>query len=231
MTNQRKNIIVTGATGNLGRVVVTHLLSEGHRVIATTFNPVKEDAGAAENLETHQLNLADEQSTSKFVDAVVGKHKNIDAALLLAGGYAGGTVETTGTELIRRMVTLNFETAYHIARPVFNHMKRQAEGGRIVLIGAKPALQANDAAHNVAYGLSKSLVLRLADILNAEGASHNVVTSVIVPSTIDTPDNRAAMPNADFAKWVRPEDIAANIAFLLSNPAETLREPVLKMYA
>src|SRR5690606_41984515 len=102
MTNQRKNIIVTGATGNLGRVVVTHLLSEGHRVIATTFNPVKEDTGAAENLETHQLNLADEQSTSKFVDAVVGKHKNIDAALLLAAAEAGGTDATTGRVLVQR---------------------------------------------------------------------------------------------------------------------------------
>jgi NAD(P)-dependent dehydrogenase (short-subunit alcohol dehydrogenase family) len=109
-------------------------------------------------------------------------------------------------------------------------MIRQPTGGRIVLVGARPALQPRDGASNVAYGLSKSLVLRLAEILNAEGADHNVVTSVIIPSTIDTPDNRAAMPKADFTKWVRPEDIAATIAFILSQPAQMLREPVFKVY-
>lgn len=230
-TNQRKNIIVTGATGNLGRAMVSRLLADGHRVIATTFHAVKEkDAPADDLVEQHAVDLADEHAASAFVDAVVQKHQNIDAALLLAGGYAGGKVQDTDSGLIRRLIALNFETAYHVARPVFNQMTRQPSGGRIVLIGARPALQARDAAKNVAYGLSKSLILRLAEILNAEGASRNVVTSVIVPSTLDTPQNRAGMPNGDFTKWVRPEDLAATITFLLSDSALPLRETVLRMY-
>ena len=227
-TNQRKNIIGTGATGNLGRAMVSRLLSDGHRVIATTLRPGKEDK-PQDQYETHQLDLADEQAASAFVDGIIQRHKTIHAALLLAGGYTGGTIHDTTSETIRKMIALNFETAYHVARPVFNHMMGQSAGGRIVLVSARPALRARDAANNVAYGLSKSLVLRLAEILNAEGSNRNVITSVIVPSTIDTPENRAAMPDADFTKWVQPEDMATTIAFLLSEPARMLREPVLKM--
>lgn len=229
-TNQKKTIIVTGAAGNLGRAMVARLLSEGHRVIATTLRAEKQKVATADDqFESYQVDLANEEATTAFVDAVVTKHNSIDAALLIAGGYTGGTIRDTGSELIRRMIALNFETAYHVARPVFNRMISQPSGGRIVLVSAKAGMQPHDAANNVAYGLSKSLILRLAEILNAEGASHNVVTSVIVPSTIDTPENRAAMPNADFTKWVLPEDIAATIAFLLSDPARGLRETVLRM--
>jgi NAD(P)-dependent dehydrogenase (short-subunit alcohol dehydrogenase family) len=230
-TDQRKNIIVTGASGNLGRAVVSRLLADGHRVIATSYHGAKENAPASgDQYESHRVDLADEKAASAFVDAVVQNHQRIDAALLLAGGYAGGAIRDTSSDLIRKMIALNFETAYHVARPVFNQMMTQSTGGRIVLVGARPALQPRDSAGNVAYGLSKSLVLRLAEILNAEGASHNVVASVIVPSTIDTPDNRDAMPKADFTKWVRPEDIAATIAFILSEPGQVLRETVLKVY-
>jgi NAD(P)-dependent dehydrogenase (short-subunit alcohol dehydrogenase family) len=228
-TDQQKTIIVTGATGNLGRVVVGRLLSDGHRVITTFLERKDDPLSAGEKFESHKVDLADEQAASRFVDSVIQKHRNIDAALLLAGGYAGGTIRNTGSHLIRKMIALNFETAYHIARPVFNQMVRQPSGGRIVLVSARAGMQTRDAANNVAYGLSKSLILRLAEILNAEGASHNVVTSVIVPSTIDTPANRTAMPDADFTKWVSPEDIAAMIDFLLSKPAQSLRETVLKM--
>lgn len=227
--DHRKNIIVTGATGNLGQATVTRLLADGHRVIATTINAGDENT-PDDLFEKHRVDLADEQAASTFVDGIAQKHQVIHAAMLLVGGYAGGDIRDTGSALIRKMIALNFETAYHVARPVFNQMMRQPGGGRIVLVGARPALKARDAARSLAYGLSKSLVLKLAEILNAEGAAHDVVTTVIVPSTIDTPENRAAMPDADFTKWVSPEDIAAAIAFMLSQPALPLRETVLKMY-
>ena len=82
----------------------------------------------------------------------------------------------------------------------------------------------------LAYGLAKSLIFRLAELMNEEAKGHDVVTSVIVPSTIDTPANRASMPDADFSKWVTPEAIADVIYFYCSDAGAALREPVIKVY-
>ena len=82
----------------------------------------------------------------------------------------------------------------------------------------------------VAYGLAKSLIFRLAELMNAEAKGSNVVTSVVVPSTIDTPQNRSAMPDASFDTWVKPEAIAELIHFHCTDAAATLREPVIKVY-
>ena len=102
--------------------------------------------------------------------------------------------------------------------------------GRIFIIGSKPGLNAVNSKGMVAYGLAKSLIFRLAELMNAEAKGTNVVTSVIVPSTIDTPQNRKAMPDADPAKWVRPEAIADVIYFYCTGAAAVLREPVIKVY-
>lgn len=225
-----KHIIITGATGNLGRATVDRLLADGHHLIITT-RPGKPavDYGS-DKVEVHALDLADEGAAQKFVDGVAGKHGTVDAALLLTGGYAGGDIERTTGNQIGEMISLNFETAYNVARPAFNRMVRQENGGRIVFIGARPALAPRDGRKNIAYGLSKSMLFTLADMLNAEGADRQVISSVIVPSTIDTPANREAMPKADFSRWVRPEEIAETMAFLISDDARSIREPVVKMY-
>ena len=128
------------------------------------------------------------------------------------------------------MFTMNFDTTYFVARPVFQQMIKQGTGGRIVMVGARPALRAKDGSKSFAYGLSKSLIFKLAEFLNATGSQQNVITSVVVPSTIDTPPNRQAMPNADFSAWVKAEDIAATIAHLCSEKADTWRETVVKIY-
>ena len=107
---------------------------------------------------------------------------------------------------------------------------KQVSGGRIVLVGAKPALNANQGKDMIAYGLSKSLLFKLAEYLNAEGDANNVVTSVVIPGTIDTPQNRASMPDADFRNWVQPEVIAETMAFICSEDGMALRQPVFKVY-
>jgi NAD(P)-dependent dehydrogenase (short-subunit alcohol dehydrogenase family) len=127
------------------------------------------------------------------------------------------------------MIALNFDTAYNCVHAVFPSMVKQG-GGRIVLVGARPALQAHAGKGMVAYALSKSLIFKLAELINADGKDKNVVCSVIVPSTIDTPANRKAMPDASFNDWVTPEQIANTVAFLVSDDGISLREPVLKLY-
>ncbi len=225
-----KNILITGAAGNLGQATVQKFLSESHRVIAAV-TPGKENRFEVQgNLVTVEADLTDEISVNAMVNNAISRYGSIDAALLLVGGWAGGTIFNTDGKALKKMYSLNFETAYYVARPVFQQMMRQPAGGRIVFIGARPALQAKDGRTSLGYGLSKSLVFKLAEYLNEEGASKNVVSSVVVPSTIDTPPNRAAMPNADFNSWVKPEAIADVMSFLVSDHASALRDPLIKVY-
>jgi NAD(P)-dependent dehydrogenase (short-subunit alcohol dehydrogenase family) len=102
--------------------------------------------------------------------------------------------------------------------------------GRIFLIGSKPGLAMNNSSGMVAYGLSKSLIFRLAELMNEEAKGTNIVTTVVVPSTLDTPQNRKSMPDADFKNWVKPQDIATVIHFHCTEEAASLREPVLKIF-
>ncbi|CAN5555552.1 3-oxoacyl-ACP reductase FabG [soil metagenome] len=225
-----KNILVTGAAGNLGKAVVQKFLSEGFRVIAIVSPGSKMTSDVKGDLNVMEADLSQEKSSEELVKKVLATFKSIDAALLLAGGYDYGSIYETDGAKLHKMISLNFETAYYVARPTFSQMLEQASGGRIIFIGARPALLPKDGKSSVAYALSKSLVFKLSDFLNAEGASRNVLCSVVVPSTIDTPANRKAMPNADFSSWVTPEAIADVIYFAVSDKAGTLKDSVYKVY-
>ncbi len=130
---------------------------------------------------------------------------------------------------IAKQYKLNFETAYNMARPVFIQMMQQGSG-RIFLIGSRPGLDMKNSSGMVGYGLAKSLIFRLAELMNEEAKGTNVVTSVVVPSTIDTPQNRKSMPQCDFTKWVTPDTIADIIYFHCTNAATALRETIIKIY-
>jgi NAD(P)-dependent dehydrogenase (short-subunit alcohol dehydrogenase family) len=118
-----------------------------------------------------------------------------------------GDMEKTTVKDVNKQLELNFITAFNVARPVFLQMKKQG-AGRIFLVGSRPGMDMKNSKGMIAYGLSKSLVFRLAELMNDEAAGTGVVIQVIVPSTIDTPQNRKSMPGADFSKWVKPETIA-----------------------
>jgi NAD(P)-dependent dehydrogenase (short-subunit alcohol dehydrogenase family) len=226
----KKNVIVTGASGNLGSAMVKRLLQENHHVIATTSPGRSSSFTIAGDVSVVEVNLTDEAASGNFITQIVTRYKTIDAAILLVGAFApGGIAETDGAAL-KKMYSVNFESAFFAARPVFRQMIQQPSGGRMVLIGARPALQPADGKNALAYALSKSLLFHLAECLNEEGARHRVVTSVVVPGVIDTPPNRQAMPNADFSTWVKPEAIADNIAYLISDTAAPIVNPVLRVY-
>lgn len=226
----KRNILITGAAGSLGKAVVEKFLSERDRVIVVISPGKTEEFNAHADVVVTEADLTNEKSAEAMVARVVTDYHSIDAAMLLVGGYAPGHIQDTDGALMRKMYSLNFETAYFTARPVFTQMMKQASGGRIVLVGARPALQPKDGKGSLGYSLSKSLILKLSDLLNAEGAPHNVLSTVIVPSTIDTAANRLAMPEADYSAWVKPEAIADVIAFAVSERASPLRESVLKVY-
>jgi NAD(P)-dependent dehydrogenase (short-subunit alcohol dehydrogenase family) len=225
-----KTAIVTGASGNLGQSVVNKFLAQGYRVIGTVNHnePAKINLNNP-NFEEEAVDLIDESKAKEFVDRVISKYKTIDVAVLTVGGFAAGKITETGTAEVMKQYRLNFETAYNVARPSFVQMMQQ-DNGRIFIIGSRPGLDAKYGKGMVAYGLAKSLIFRLAELMNDEAKGHNVVTSVVVPSTIDTPQNRKAMPDANFDSWVKPEAIADVIYFHCTPEGSVLREPLIKVY-
>jgi NAD(P)-dependent dehydrogenase (short-subunit alcohol dehydrogenase family) len=225
-----KTAIVTGASGNMGQAVVKKFIDEGYNVIGTIIpnDPVPLDF-PGDKFEKVIVDLMSEDDSSKFVNTIISKYGSVDAAVLTVGGFAMGSVAETKTSDVAKQYKLNFETAYNVARPVFAQMQKQSSG-RIFIIGSKPGLSSVNSKGMIAYGLAKSLIFRLAELMNAEARGTNVVTSVIVPSTIDTPQNRKAMPDSDPGKWVKPEAIADVIYFYCTDQASVLREPVIKVY-
>jgi len=225
-----KTAIVTGASGNMGQAVVKKFIDQGFKVIGTVIpnDPVAMDF-PKEKFEKIVVDLMNEDAAQQFIDTILSTHKTIDAAILTVGGFAMGKIVDTKTSDILKQYKLNFETAYNVARPIFIQMLTQ-NSGRIFLIGSKPGLDHRNGKGMVAYGLAKSLIFRLAELMNDEAKGTDVVTSVIVPSTIDTPQNRQSMPDAKFDSWVKAEAIADIIYFHCSPEASALREPVIKIY-
>jgi NAD(P)-dependent dehydrogenase (short-subunit alcohol dehydrogenase family) len=225
-----KTAIVTGASGNLGQAVVKKFIAEGFFVVGTIVpNDTVPIDFPTDKFEKTVVDLMNEDEAQKFIESVVSKHQTIDAAILTVGGFAMGKIADTKTSDILKQYKLNFETAYNVARPTFIQMIKQ-NSGRIFIIGSKPGLDARNGKGMVAYGLAKSLIFRLAELMNDEAKGKDVVTSVVVPSTIDTPQNRKAMPDSKFDNWVKPESIADVIYWHCTNEASVVREPVIKVY-
>ena len=222
-----KTILVTGASGNLGQAIIHKFLKENHRVVGTVMGNDK--IIARENLETYAVDLSDESQAQNLVDEMVTKYGNVDGAVLTVGGFAMGKIVDTKLTDIGQQIRLNFETTYNIARPVFLQMMKQGYG-KIFMIGSKPGIDMHNSKGMVAYGLSKSLIFRLAELFNDESKGTDVIAHVIVPSTIDTPQNRKSMPVADYSKWVKAEMIAEVIHFYATDIASVIREPVIKIY-
>lgn len=225
-----KSIIVTGASGNLGKAVVAKFLSSGFKVIGIyglNDKILPDEAGI--NSKSARLDLRDEAASEAFIDNVIDKEKMIDVAVLTVGGFEMGDISSTSSADIKNQYQLNFETTYNIARPIFKQMLKQGSG-RIFLTGARPGLDSKFAKGMVGYSLSKSLIFRLAEIMNEESAGKDVVTSVIVPSVIDTPQNRKSMPDSDPDTWIKPESIAELIFLYCTPKAGLIRQPVIKIY-
>ncbi|HEY2649694.1 MAG TPA: SDR family NAD(P)-dependent oxidoreductase [Puia sp.] len=225
-----KTVIITGANGNLGTAVTKEFIDSNYRVIATVSNEnSKKDFNPHPNLEISVVNLTDEKETNSFVEKLILKYTVIDAALLLVGGFAMGDIGNTTGDDLHKQIALNFETAFYVSKPLFGHMMNNKRGN-IIFIGARPALNPAQGKNLIAYGLSKSLLFKLAEYLNEAAKGMNVSVSVVVPSTLDTPLNRKSMPDVNADNWVKPGEIAETLEFLVSDKSSALRETVLKIY-
>lgn len=209
-----KVVIVTGAFGALGRAVVARLAQAGARVAAVDFaiSP-PEGLGAARVIGG--VDLSDGNQAHQMIEAVAGDLGQIDALVNIAGGFVWETVDGNDNAAWERMHALNLMTALNASRAALPWLA-QSRAGRIVNIGAKGALSA--ATGMGAYAASKSGVHRLTETL-AEEYKGRVTVNAVLPSIIDTPANRADMPESDWSNWVTVEELAAVIAFLISGEA------------
>jgi NAD(P)-dependent dehydrogenase (short-subunit alcohol dehydrogenase family) len=146
---------------------------------------------------------------------------------MTVGGYAPGSLQEVSLTDIEKMYRINFITAINVAKAVFPYFEKQETGGQMVFIGARPGMDPEKAVNMVAYALSKSLVFMLSDIINESGKKKNIRSFVVVPDIIDTPENRTAMPDADFTKWLKPEEIAKRIFKLVSSTGNNIPGKIL----
>ena len=217
-----KVIIVTGASGALGKVVAETALARGARV-AGVDHAASQIPATASRIELGGVDLSDAAAAKNAIEAVAAHFGSCDALINIAGGFAFETVAEGDAKTWQRMYALNVLTALNASRAAIPHLAASS-AGRIVNIGAIGALQAGSGMG--AYAASKAGVHRLTEALAAEWKGRITVNAVL-PSTIDTPANRASMPKADFGKWVTPLELAEVILFLVSDAASAVTGALL----
>ena len=217
-----KVIVVTGASGALGRVVATSALAQGARV-AGVDHAASQVTATPDRIELGGVDLTEATQARKAIDAAASHFGRLDALINIAGGFALEAIAEGDPKTWQRMYALNVLTALNASRSAIPHLVASG-AGRIVNVGAMGALQAGSGMG--AYAASKAGVHRLTEALAAEWKGRITVNAVL-PSTIDTAANRASMPNADFGKWVTPEELANVILFLASDAASAITGALL----
>jgi len=225
-----KTVLVAGGTGGLGRAVSLAFLRKDARVCVTyrsegEFAALKGDSG------THVFALqgfrADVTSESESAE-LVAKIERVDILVNAVGAYAGGTpLWETGLDVFDRMISLNLRAGVVLARSVVPAMLGHGSGV-IVNVSSRSAI--DHAAGASAYAASKAAALAMMDSLAADLKGRGVRVNTVLPSIIDTPANRSAMPGADFALWPKPEDIAQVILFLCSDDAKLIHGAAIPVY-
>jgi NAD(P)-dependent dehydrogenase (short-subunit alcohol dehydrogenase family) len=216
-----KVIIVTGGAGNVGSALATLLASRGARIAAVDtardrLQTVIAGLPGTGHLALSDFDLTDPAATTALVAEVMRHCGSLDGVGTTVGGFAMGPLADTGLEQWDAMFSVNVKTTWNMYRAAVPAM-REAGGGALVAIGAAAGLKG--AAQMAAYGAMKGAVMRLTESLADELRPDRIRVNAVLPSTIDTPQNRAAMPGADTSRWVTPSEVAEAIAFLLSDRA------------
>jgi NAD(P)-dependent dehydrogenase (short-subunit alcohol dehydrogenase family) len=218
--------LLTGASGGLGPAVADAFLSAGATVVAVA----RSFDGIEANPRSIQVaaDLTSAEGVEQAVAAALEPTGKIDALVHVMGGFAGGApVQETDDATWDKMMSVNLRAAFLVTRGVLRPML-DAGYGRIVAIGSRVGVE--PAKGLAAYGASKAGLHALVQTIALEGDGKGVTANVVMPSTIDTPANRKAMPKADFSKWVTPESIADQILRLCSREAGDVSGTLIPMY-
>ena len=232
-----RTALVAGGSGALGTAVTALLLERGERVAvpfvrqdeADALRAAQPAAVADGRLRLSDVDVSDLDALAAFLDVLFADWGPLWLACSVVGGWAGGTPvsELADLSTLERQLTLNLRTAFAVAAEGLRHMD-EAAGGRVVLVGSRTILR--PAAGQAAYSASKAGVLALVDTLAAELRGSRRTANAVVPGVIDTPANRAAMPDADHSRWVPPDAIAEVIAWLASPAAWPVSGAAIPVY-
>lgn len=223
MGQENRTVIVTGAAGNLGRAVAQAFADRGANLVLADLDRQRLEQAFGAKSDRRALvptNLLDPAGASSLVDAALERFGRIDVLCNIAGGFRmGEPVHETSDENWNFLFDINARTLLHAVRAVVPHMLA-AGRGKIVNVGAFAAQKG--VAQMGAYTASKSTVIRMTEAMAAELRDKNVNVNCVLPTIIDTPENRAAMPKSDPSKWVAPADLANVIVFLASDAARAV---------
>jgi len=236
MTADVRIAVITGATGGLGKTVTKLMLERGMKVVAS----FRSDNSLAElmeyigplkdNLTSVKADITVEKDVQSLFQKAMEMYGRIDVMVDLAGGYAGGN---EGQDIQESewdfMMSLNLKSAFLCAKSVLPIMLKQNHG-KIVFVAARPAVEGRYRAKSAAYAVSKAGVVVLAETISEEVKKSYINVNVILPSTIDTPENRKNIPQGDFVKWVKPEEIGNVILFLISDDSTVTNGAVIPVY-
>jgi NAD(P)-dependent dehydrogenase (short-subunit alcohol dehydrogenase family) len=217
-------LLVAGGTGVLGTAVVHELLDAGHAIAATWIVPEERERLASLPVELVEADLFDPGAAEAAVAAV----EDLEAVVDLVGGYSSGPrVHETDLEDFERVVRLNLTPAFTLARAAMPRMMERG-GGAFVGASARPALRPFPGA--AGYITAKAALLAFIRVLDAEYRGHGIRCNAILPSVIDTPANREAEPDADWSRWVPPEEIAKVVRFLVSEDSQPTSGAAIPVY-
>ncbi len=227
-------VIITGAVGNLGSATARVAREAGAKTVLVDRSPDRlreafpELAGSRDHLLAGGVDLSDFASLAKLMENTLAQFGRVDALVNTVGGYRGGKpVHETDPADWDFLFNVNVRTALNCCRAVIPQMLKQ-QRGKIINIASRDGLTGS--AGYAAYSASKSAVLRLTESLSAELKASNINVNCIMPGTIDTPQNRTAIPGADFSKWVEPGAIAEVILFLLSDASRAITGAAIPVY-
>ena len=217
-------VLVAGGTGALGAAVVHELLDAGHAIVATWIVPEERERLASLPVELVEADLFDASAAEAAVAAV----KDLDAVVDLVGGFKSGPrVHETDPDEFEGIIRLNLTPAFTLARAAMPRMMDRG-GGAFVGVSARPALRPFPGA--AGYITAKAAVLAFIRALDAEYRDHGIRCNAILPSVIDTPANREAQPDADWSKWVLPEEVAKVVRFLVSDESGPTSGAAIPVY-
>jgi len=220
----RSVALITGGAGNVGHAVTRSFLEAGAKVAVPVYKTDRPDALDAareefgDRLNVFALDLTTERGAEAAVRNVVEWAGRVDVVVHMIGGYAGGSlVAETPVEVWDRMIDLNLKSAFLVAQATLPSMLENG-GGRMVFVSSRAAHTERRGA--AAYAVSKSALITLTEAIAEEYGDRGLRANIVLPGTVDTPDNRAAMPKSAREKWVTPEQIARTILFLSSPQAD-----------